>query len=124
MEVNEFWNWLGESWMVVAFLFGAIILGSRAWGPIKSFLTPWIDNTSKTTLTEFKEHFDTEIAAIKKRLDDHENQCQHVREHVNQMLENILKKLDRQEHQYMEQMERMVRVETRVEENTARIGKK
>ena len=124
MEVNEFWSWLGDSWMVVAFLLGAIILGSRAWGPIKSFLTPWTDSTSKTTLTEFKDHFDREITAIKKRLDDHENQCQHVREHVNQMLEAILKKLDKQEDQYMEQMERMVRVETRVEENTARIGKK
>ena len=36
------------------------------------------------------------------------------------MLEAILKKLDKQE----ELIERMVRVETKVEENSARIGKR
>ena len=95
MQVNEFWTWLGDSWMVVAFLLGAIILGSRAWGPIKSFLSPWSDSASKRHYPNLKSILTKKLLQSKNASTTTKINANMCREHVNQMLEAILKKLDK-----------------------------
>ena len=99
MEVNEFWSWLGDFMDGRRFFIRCDYSGIESLATRSNHsLTPWIDNTSKTTLTEFRDHFDKEITAIKKRLDDHENQCQHVQRTCEPDAgSQILKKLDKQE---------------------------
>ena len=106
MEVSTFWDWLGDSWMVVAFIAGALILFGRAYTPLAKIFKPWT--------SQLQEHLDHRIDELNARLDHHELQCKYEREHVHELLESIVKKLEKREEQHTELLERVARIEERV----------